>query len=82
MTQSGGRSSCILGRADEIGTLRVGTIADIAVLQRSEGRFRFTDSYGGDRTGSELLSAAVTIRQGRILPGGGSRHARQLAEQE
>ncbi len=76
------RPAAVLGRAGDIGTLRVGTVADIAVLERSEGRFRFTDSYGQHRTGRELLSAAVTIRKGRILPGGGSRLARQLAEEE
>lgn len=76
------RPAAVLGRADDIGTLRPGTVADIAILERNESRFRFTDSYGQHRTGNELLTAAVTIRKGRILPGGGSRHARQLAEVE
>jgi dihydroorotase len=76
------RPAAALGRDEEIGTLRTGTVADIAVLEREEGRFRLTDSYGQHRTGCELLRAAVTIRRGRILPGGGSRHPRQLAEVE
>lgn len=76
------RPASALGREHEIGTLRPGTVADIAVLEQHDGSFRFTDSYGQHRTGSELLSAAVTVRKGRILPGGGSRLARQLAEEE
>ena len=70
-----------LGRESEIGTLKVGTRADIALLERREGRFQFTDSYGTHRVGTELLSAALTIRNGRILPGGASQHARRLAEE-
>ena len=76
------RPAAALGRDEDIGTLRAGTVADVALLERNEGRFRFTDSYGQHRIGSELLTAAMTIRKGRILPGGGSRHARQLAEVE
>lgn len=64
----------------EIGTLQVGTVADIAILEKREGRFRFTDSYRQDRIGSELLVAASTIRRGELLPGGGGLRMRQLAE--
>ena len=60
-----------LGRADDIGTLRVGSIADIAVLERRQGAFTFTDSYDQQRQGNELLCAAATVRGGEIVPGGG-----------
>lgn len=70
----------ILRRDDELGTLRVGTRADIAVLERREGRFQFTDSYGSHRVGRELLSAAVTVRRGEVVPGGGGLRARRLAD--
>jgi len=69
-----------LDPTDEIGTLRVGTVADIAVLEKREGRFRFTDSYGNDRIGNELLIAASTVRRGEIVPGGGGLRMRQLAD--
>jgi predicted amidohydrolase len=59
----------------------VGTVADIAVLEKREGRFRFTDSYGHDRVGSELLIAASTVRRGEIVPGGGGLRMRQLADE-
>jgi dihydroorotase len=70
----------VLRREGEIGTLRVGSTADIAVLEKREGRFLFTDSYGQDRTGSKLLSAAATIRGGKLLPGGGGLRMRHLAQ--
>ena len=62
-----------LGRTDQIGTLRVGSVADIAVLEYRQGEFTFTDSYNQHRQGTELLSAAVTVRRGEIVPGGGGR---------
>lgn len=66
----------VLGREAEIGTLRPGTIADIAVFEQIEGRFRFSDSYGRERTGNQLLVAAATVRRGEIVPGGGGRRMR------
>ncbi|MDP6446147.1 MAG: amidohydrolase/deacetylase family metallohydrolase [Pirellulaceae bacterium] len=60
-----------LGRGDDLGTLRVGTVADVAAFERRSGRFRFTDSYSADRYGDELLVAAYTIRRGQLVPGGG-----------
>ena len=74
------RPAQILKRDDEIGTLRVGSIADIAVLERLTGEFVFTDSYREPRTGSELLVAATTIRRGEIVPGGGGRRMQHLPE--
>jgi dihydroorotase len=63
----------ILKRDDEIGTLRIGTVADIAVLERLTGEFVLTDSYRQYRKASELLVAATTVRRGEIVPGGGGR---------
>lgn len=74
------RPAQVLGREGDLGTLAVGTVADIAVLERREGRFAFTDSYGQERIGNELLTAAATIRRGEIVPGGGGLRMRHLAE--
>ncbi|MEO2008771.1 MAG: amidohydrolase/deacetylase family metallohydrolase [Pirellulaceae bacterium] len=73
------RPAKILGQDESIGTLRVGTVADIAVLEKHDGRFAFTDSYSRQRVGHELLTAAVTIRRGEILPGSGNSPSRHLA---
>jgi dihydroorotase len=64
------RPAAVLGRAGELGTLSVGSIADVAILERREGRFTFTDSYRQEQIGNELLVAAATIRGGELLPGG------------
>jgi len=74
------RPAAILKRDDQIGTLREGTVADVTVLEKREGRFVFTDSYRQTRTGSELLIAAATVRRGEIVPGGGGMRMRHLAE--
>lgn len=58
-------------RDHEIGTLRPGTRADIAVLEEREGHFVFTDSAGTDRIGSRCLRAVATVCRGQIVPGGG-----------
>ncbi len=73
------RPAQVLGQQGELGTLALGTVADIAVLDRQQGSFRFTDSYRQHRTGSELLTAAVTIRRGQIVPGGGGTRMRHGA---
>ena len=73
------RPAKVLGREGEIGTLKVGTVADIAVLEKRDGPVVFTDSYRQDRIGNELLIAAATIRRGEIVPGGGGLRMRHLA---
>lgn len=70
----------ILHLEDQIGTLREGTVADIAVLERRLGKFLFTDSYRQQRVGTELLSAAATIRRGELVPGGGGLRMRHCAD--
>jgi dihydroorotase len=75
------RPAAILKQSDQLGTLREGTIADIALLENMEGRFQFTDSHGNHRIGKSLLRAAVTIRGGEIVPGGGSLCSRQFADE-
>ena len=61
----------VLGKQDQLGTLKVGTVADVAVLERHEGSFLLSDSHDEMRTGRELLVAAATVRRGELIPGGG-----------
>ena len=74
------RPAKALNRKGDIGTLKVGTVADIAVLEKQEGRFNFTDSYKQTRIGNELLVAASTVRRGEIVPGGGGTRMRHQAD--
>jgi dihydroorotase len=76
------RPAQVLGRSEDLGTLRVGTVADIAVLERRTGRFVLEDSYDTTRVGEELLIAAATVRRGEIVPGGGGLRMRRLEETE
>ena len=74
------RPAAVLGQADQLGTLRVGTVADVAVLERQQGRFVLTDSYRQDRTSEDLLVATTTVRRGELVPGGGGLRMRPAAE--
>lgn len=76
------RPAKILNQEGELGTLRVGSVADVAVLERQEGKFVFTDSYEETRIGDELLIASTTVRRGRIVPGGGGLRMRHWADAE
>ncbi len=74
------RPAAVLGQADQLGTLRVGTVADVAVLEKQQGRFVLTDSYDQERIGEELLVATTTVRRGELVPGGGGLRMRHVAE--
>lgn len=74
------RPAEVLGLQDDLGSLAVGTTADVAVLEKRTGRFQLTDSYRQARTAEELLVAACTVRGGDIVPGGGGQRMRHLAE--
>lgn len=51
----------------ELGTLSVGSVADIAVLRVEKGNFGFVDSLGGRMDGHEKLGCEMTVRNGLIL---------------
>ena len=49
----------------ELGTLRVGAPADVAVLELREGKFEFVDNAGTIRTGRQKLFSAAVVVGGR-----------------
>jgi dihydroorotase len=51
----------------ELGTLTVGTDADIAVLELMKGHFSYVDSGVARMDGNVRLTARMTIRAGRIV---------------
>lgn len=73
------KPAAVLGMEGELGTLRVGSKADIAILEAHGGAFTLTDSYRQDRVGNTLLTASTTILNGEILPGGGGLRMRHIA---
>jgi len=62
------RPAEVIGRQGELGTLRKGAPADLAVFRRQSGEFRFYDITGSLRVGSEYLENVMTLVNGRSLP--------------
>ena len=61
------RPAEVLGLEGEIGTLRPGTYADVAVFQLLDGRFPLYDIHMNVREGRLLLRNTLTICGGRLL---------------
>jgi dihydroorotase len=55
-----------IGRYPEIGTLGVGRIADIAVIESQSGVFAFKDAWPAKRLGTKRLECVLTIRDGKV----------------
>jgi dihydroorotase len=51
----------------ELGTLRVGATADVAVLELRDGEFEFVDNYKGTRTGTQKLFPAGAVIGGKRI---------------
>ncbi len=49
------------------GTLNVGAVADIALLELRDGNFEFLDNYNNKRPGKQRLFPAGTILQGKSI---------------
>jgi dihydroorotase len=62
------RPAEVLGLERQIGTLRPGSFADVALFELERGRFPFYDIHGAVREGGELLRSTLTIVGGRPLP--------------
>jgi dihydroorotase len=56
----------VFGFPAQLGTLREGSEADVAILKTTEGTFAFTDSAGNTRIGHTKLDPVTTIKAGRI----------------
>ena len=50
---------------DEIGTFKVGAVADIVVVEMMEGSFEMTDSFGETEIGGVQLEPRFIFRNGR-----------------
>lgn len=51
----------------EIGTLRTGSEADIAIFELREGNFEFRDAVGGVRKGRQKLVSHAVVSRGRLF---------------
>jgi len=50
----------------ELGTLKVGDVADISILELRQGSFEFVDALGSKRTGHQELFGTSAIRDGKL----------------
>jgi len=64
-----------IGRYPEVGTLGVGRVADIALLEQQTGVFVFKDSWPAKRLGTQRLENVMTIRAGQVVYERGARAA-------
>ncbi len=61
------RPAEVLGLQDEIGTLKTGAYADIALFRLCEGDFTFYDVFMNARQGRQLLCSTLTILNGQPM---------------
>ncbi|WP_229208999.1 amidohydrolase/deacetylase family metallohydrolase [Dyadobacter luticola] len=52
---------------EELGNLKAGNVADLAIFRVRDGEFGFTDSAGNSITGSKKLEVEMTVRDGKIV---------------
>ncbi len=57
----------LLGKTDEIGTLKKGAFADIAIFELASGAFEFQDSEEEVLKGTVHITSKQTIQNGRIV---------------
>jgi dihydroorotase len=62
--QSSTAAAEALGRADDLGTLRVGTVADLAAFEVVSGDFEYRDVGGRTEKGDRKIVPALTVRAG------------------
>lgn len=62
------RPAALLGMQNEVGTLRPGAYADIALFEILEGVFPFYDVSMTRRDGRALIRNTLTLVNGRVLP--------------
>jgi dihydroorotase len=53
-------------REEQLGHLKVGTVADVAVFEVLDGEFEFLDAHDTKFIGNKKLKATLTIREGKI----------------
>jgi dihydroorotase len=62
------RPAQVMGLQDEVGALRPGALADVALFRIEKGDFTLYDIHMNARRGRELVRNTLTIVDGRELP--------------
>lgn len=69
-----------ISRFPEMGTLREGAIADVAVLVLHEGVFAYNDAWGKKMLGTRKLENALTVRNGEVVYDSGLQPRKESTE--
>jgi len=56
----------VIGEAEQLGTLRPGATADVAVLSLEQGEFDFVDTDQNHMVGEKKIVAQLTVKDGRV----------------
>jgi dihydroorotase len=56
-----------IGRGQQLGTLRIGTVADILVFELEQGEFLFEDTHLKIEKASRRIKPALVIKVGQII---------------
>lgn len=62
------RPAQVMGLQNEIGTLKPGALADVALFRIEEGEYTFYDVHMNARQGKQLVRNTLTMIDGRELP--------------
>jgi len=54
-------------KQEQLGSLSVGSVADVTVLRLEKGNFGFVDMNGGRMMGTQKLDCELTIKGGRVV---------------
>ena len=68
------RPASAIGLSDSLGTLSIGSEADISILELRDGSFELMDAEGAVRTANRMLVPVDTIRAGRRVSVNNAHH--------
>jgi dihydroorotase len=57
----------VLGKQKQIGTLKVGSCADVAIIRLQKGKFVFKDVKGEERMGRLKLAVTGVVKDGEVI---------------
>ncbi|GAA4556565.1 amidohydrolase family protein [Pseudonocardia xishanensis] len=69
-----GRAAAAIGLADEIGSIAVGRVADLTVLDLVAGDYTFLDTTKARFSGEHGIAPVLTVRAGEVLTPGWGTH--------
>ena len=60
----------VIGRSDQLGTLKTNTIADIFIFEIEEGEFKFEDTHMRTEIGKYRIKPSLVLKAGEVIHSG------------